>query len=310
MSGMAEATGSRRALTARRKRGTEGNAWSVWMMVPTVVVLVVVIGYPVVQTFLLSRLKYNFLSPTPPKGIGLLNYVHLAQDPIFWQSLLNTGIYTLGSVAIAMVLGGLLSLLTENFIGRLRAVKALLLTPWAVPFIVVAFLFRYMFDERGGVVNALLQSSHLVSSPVTWLNSAARAMPTVMVANIWTQLPFFFLIFAAAVAGIPKEVVESARMDQARGWAMIWHIKAPFMRGAALVAGLLMVISNFNDFAKIWAMTEGGPGYSTTTLIIYVYKLAFTSYDFGYSSAIGVVWLIFLVLFAVLYIRVMQRSPR
>jgi multiple sugar transport system permease protein len=280
------------------------------MMVPTVAVLVIVIGYPVVQSVLLSRLKYNFLSSAPPKAIGALNYIHLSGDPIFWQALANTAIYTLGSVLIAMAVGALLALLTEDFIGRLRFVRALLLTPWAVPFIVVAFLFRYMFEERGGIINALLLNAHLVAAPVTWLNSAIRAMPTVMVANIWTQTPFFFLIFSAAVAGIPKEVVESARMDRAQGWTMIWHIKAPFMRGAALVAGLLMVISNFNDFAKIWAMTEGGPGYATTTLVVYVYRLAFTSFDFGYSSAVGVVWLLFLIVFAVLYIRVMQRSPR
>lgn len=299
-----------RRVAAKHRRSTGGNSWSVWMMLPTAAVLVLVIGYPVVSTFLLSRLKYNFLSSAAPKAIGTLNYVHLIHDPIFWQALLNTGIYTLGSVAIALVIGGALALLTENFIGRLRIVKAFLLMPWAVPFIVVAFLFRYMFEERGGIVNALLLNLHLVGAPVTWLNSVVRAMPTVMIANIWTQTPFFFLIFSAAVAGIPQEVVESARMDRARGWTMIWHIKVPFMRGAALVSGLLMVISNFNDFAKIWAMTGGGPGYATTTLVIYVYRLAFTAYDFGYSSAVGVVWLVFLVIFAVLYIRVMQRSPR
>lgn len=279
------------------------------MIVPTLLVLVVVIGYPVVRTFMLSRLKYNFISSAPAKVVGAENYLHLAHDPIFWQALLNTGIYTLGSVAIALLLGATLSLLTEGFLGRLRIVKAFLLTPWAVPFIVVAFLFRYMFEQRAGIVNELLMQIGLIHSDLPWLNSSFRAMPTVMLANIWTQTPFFFLIFAAAVASIPQEVVESARIDRARGWTMIWHIKAPFMRGAALVGGLLMVISNFNDFAKIWAMTEGGPGYATTTLVVYVYRMAFTAYNFGYSATIGVVWLVFLIIFAVLYIRTMQ-GPR
>jgi len=287
-----------------------GHGWSIWMMIPTVAVLVIVIGYPVVRTFLLSRLKYNFISSAPARMVGAENYLHLANDPIFWQALLNTAVYTLGSVAIAMIIGAALSLLTEGFLGRLRVVKALLLTPWAVPFIVVAFLFRYMFEERSGIVNELLLRVGLIHEHIPWLNSAVRAMPSVMLANVWTQTPFFFLIFAAAVAGIPQEVVESARMDRAKGWTMIWHIKAPFMRGAALVGGLLMVISNFNDFAKIWAMTEGGPGYATTTLVVYVYRMAFTSYDFGYSATIGVVWLVFLIVFASVYIRAMQGAPR
>jgi ABC-type sugar transport system permease subunit len=280
------------------------------MILPTLAGLALVIGYPVVRTFLLSHLHYNLISPAPARAVGAANYGHLWHDPIFWQALKNTAVYTLGSVVIAMAIGAGLALLTENFSGPWRHLKTLLLTPWAVPFIVVAFLFRYMFEQRGGVVNALLFKSQLIDTHLAWLNSAERAMPAVMTANIWTQIPFFFLIFSAALAGIPRQILESARMDRARGWAMIWYIKVPFMRGAALVAGLLMVISNFNDFAKIWAMTQGGPGYATTTLVVYVYRLAFTSYDFGYSAAIGVVWLVLLIIFAVLYIRLMQRGAR
>ena len=279
------------------------------MIVPTLLGLAIVIGYPVVRTFLLSFVKYNFVSVAGPKPIGAANYAHLLNDPIFWQALQNTAVYTFGSVAIAMAIGAALALLTEDLPDWLRHVRTLLLTPWAVPFIVVAFLFRYMFDQRVGIVNTLLVNLHLVASQVPWLNSASRAMPTVMAANIWTQTPFFFLIFTSALAAIPTEVLESAQLDRARGWSMIRFIKLPFMRGGALVAGLLMVIANFNDFAKIWAMTEGGPGYATTTLVVYVYRMAFTAYNFGYSATIGVVWLVFLIIFAVLYIRTMQ-GPR
>ncbi len=280
------------------------------MIVPTLAGLAIVIGYPVVRTFLLSTLRYNFVSPAPPRPIGAANYGHLLHDPIFWQALRNTAVYTFGSVAIAMAIGAALALLTEDLPARWRHIRTALLTPWAVPFIVVAFLFRYMFDQRIGIVNSVLIHLHLTSAQIAWLNSGVRAMPTVMAANVWTQTPFFFLIFSSALAGIPHEVLESAQLDRARGWSMVRFIKLPFMRGGALVAGLLMVIANFNDFAKIWAMTQGGPGYATTTLVVYVYRLAFTSYNFGYSAAIGVVWLALLIVFAVLYIRLMQRGGR
>lgn len=287
-----------------------GSGWAVWMIVPTLAGLAIVIGYPVVRTFLLSTLHYNFVSPAPPRPVGAANYGQLLHDPIFWQALRNTAVYTFGSVAIAMAIGAALALLTEDLPGRFRHIRTALLTPWAVPFIVVAFLFRYMFDQRIGIVNSVLIHLHLTSAQIAWLNSGVRAMPTVMAANVWTQTPFFFLIFSAALAGIPREVLESAQLDRARGWSMVRFIKLPFMRGGALVAGLLMVIANFNDFAKIWAMTQGGPGYATTTLVVYVYRLAFTSYNFGYSAAIGVVWLALLIVFAVLYIRLMQRGGR
>jgi len=128
----------------------------------------------------------------------------------------------------------------------------------------------------------------------------------VMATNIWTMTPFFFLLLSAALAGIPNEVIESARVDRASAAAMIFRIKLPLLSNALLISSLLMIIANFNDFAKIWAMTQGGPGYSTTTLVVYVYRQAFENFEIGYASAIGVVWLLLLLAFAVAYLRVLR----
>ena len=290
-------------------RNARRMPWLDPLVLPTVAVLGMVIGYPVVYTLLLSTEKFNLLDTTPARFIGSANYAHLAVDPIFWLSLENTAIYTFGSVAVAAVLGLALALLTENLLHwRFRVIRALLLTPWAVPFVVVAFLFRYMYLQDGGVINAVLLRLGLIDHPVLWLNTASLALPAVMVANIWTMVPFFFLLLSAALAAIPNEVIESARIDRARTASMIFHIKLPFLRNALLVSSLLMIISNVNDFAKIWAMTEGGPGYSTTTLVVYVYRLAFEDFNFGYASAIGVVWLLLLLGFAFAYLRTL-RTP-
>jgi len=292
------------------RRNVERVPWIDWMVVPTLVVLAVVIGYPVVYTLVLSSQKYNMLDMLPPKYIGAANYHHLFVDPIFWTSLENTAIYTFGSVVVAALLGLTLALLTESLTGwRFRSVRALLLTPWAVPFVVVAFLFRYMYLQNGGVINAVLLDLHLIDKPVLWLNNSALAMPAIMVANIWAMTPFFFLLLSAALAAIPNEVIESARIDRAGIWSMVFQIKLPFLRSALFVSSLLMIISNFNDFAKIWAMTQGGPGYSTTTLVVYVYRLAFENFNFGYASAIGVVWLILLLVFAFVYLRALRMNP-
>jgi ABC-type sugar transport system permease subunit len=163
-----------------------------------------------------------------------------------------------------------------------------------------------MYLQNGGVINAVHLDLHLIDRPVLWLNNAALALPSIMVANVWAMTPFFFLLLSAALASIPNEVIESARIDKAGTWSMVYHIKLPFLRGALFISALLMIISNFNDFAKIWAMTQGGPGYSTTTLVVYVYRLAFENFDFGYASAIGVVWLVLLLLFALVYLRALK----
>jgi ABC-type sugar transport system permease subunit len=104
-------------------------------------------------------------------------------------------------------------------------------------------------------------------------------------------------------------VTEAARIDRAGTWSMITRIKLPYLRSAALVGVLLMIIQNFNNFPLIWAMTQGGPAYSTTTLVIYVYELAFTSFKLGYASAIGVVWLVLLIIIAAFFIRVLRNRP-
>lgn len=302
---MTVATQKRRGWLPARRPGRK--LWLDWMILPTLVVLAAVIGYPIVRVVILSFQRYKVLSGIPAQATGATNYRELASDPIFWQALRVTLIYTFGTVAISVVVGLALALLTENFSGPWKYLRSILLTPWAVPLIVVAFLFRYIFDQDSGVANAILRHLGLIHDNVHWLTSSSWALPTVMFANIWTLVPFFFLIFTASLTSVPTEVVESARVDRAGVWAMIFRIKLPYLRGAALVAVLIAVINNFNDFAKIWAMTEGGPGYSTTTLVVYVYRLAFTSFNMGYASAIGVVWLVLLIVFAVLYARLLQR---
>jgi ABC-type sugar transport system permease subunit len=303
----AEASMTQARATPPRRR----EPWLDWMVLPTLVVMAVVVGYPIVYTIVLSLEDYNLLDFTPANYIGAANYAKLAGDPIFWGSLVNTAIYTFGSVGVSALLGLALALLTENLGGaRFRAIRALLLTPWAVPFVVVAFLFRYMYLQNGGIINAVLLSAGIIDAPIPWLNSAVLALPAVMAANVWAMTPFFFLLLSAALSAIPNEVIESARVDRAGTWGMIWHIKLPFLRNPLLISSLLMVISNFNDFAKIWAMTQGGPGYSTSTLVVYVYRLAFERFEFGYASAVGVIWLMMLMVFAWIYMRALRMERR
>ena len=295
------------AATRNARRNAGRVPWLDWMVVPTLLVLAIVVGYPVVYTLLLSVQDYNLLEIEPARYVGAENFAKIFSDRIFWQSLWNTAYYTFGSVAASAAIGLALALLMENLGGaRVRAVRALLLTPWAVPFVVVAFLFRYMYLESGGIVNSVLLWIGLIDAPVRWLNDASLALPAVMVANVWAMTPFFFLLLSAALSGIPDQVIESARVDRAGPVSMIWHIKLPFLRNPLLIGALLMVIANFNDFAKIWAMTQGGPAYSTSTLVIYVYRVAFENFEFGYASALGVVWLLLLFVFALAYLRALR----
>lgn len=290
---------------SRRRRDTR---WFDWMTAPALIILAVVVGYPIVDAVIDSFSNYSLLYPEH-SGVGTANYSLLAHDALFWESLRNTVVFTAASVIVSLVIGLVLALAMERLTGKWRFARAVLLTPWAMPVIVVAFLFEFMFNNPGSITNTLLSDLGIIHSPVPWLTSPTWGMVSVIIANVWTQAPFFLLIFTAALAGVPDVVIEAARIDRARTWSMITRIKLPYLRSAALVGALLMIIQNFNSFPLIWAMTGGGPAYGTTTLVIYVYELAFTSFKLGYASAIGAVWLVLLVVIASLFIWVLRRRP-
>lgn len=291
--------------TTRAPRHHQSARWFDWMTAPALIVLAVVIAYPMVDAVIVSFTNYSLLYPAHAY-VGATNYRELVHDPLFWQSLRNTVVFTGASVAFGMLLGLVLALAVERLRGPWRFLRALLLTPWAVPVIVVAFLFEFMFSNPGGITNALLEDLHIIHSPVAWLTSPGWAMVSVIIANVWTQAPFFLLIFTAALAAVPDTVIEAARIDRARTWSMIIQIKLPYLRSAATVGAVLMIIQNFNNFPLIYAMTGGGPANATSTLVVYVYELAFTSFKLGYASAIGVVWLVILLLIVSVFVRALR----
>lgn len=276
-----------------------------WMVLPTLAILAFVIAYPAVRAVQLSLTSTSLINPVS-HGIGFTNYKTLFHDSVFYTALENTLVFTGASVVLAGLGGLVLALLLENFLGRFRIVQTVLLTPWAVPTVVAAYLFRYIFEESGGIVNSVLLRTHVVSRAVPFLASPHWSMPTVVLGNVWAQLPFFLLVFSAGLKAVPDDVVDAARTDGAGKWSVVQHVKLHYLRNPAIIAVLLMVIANFNNFPHIESMTGGGPGISTTTLVIYVYQLAFSSYDVGYAAAVGVVWLLILLFLAVGFVRAVK----
>lgn len=276
-----------------------------WMALPMLAILAFVIAYPAVRAVQLSFTATSLINPGSP-GVGLRNYQTLAHDTVFTTALTNTAIFSGVSVLAAAVIGLGLALLAERYLSRYRIVNTVLLTPWAIPTVVAAYLFRYMLQTNGGLVNSVLLHLNLISHPVGFITSPTWSMPSLITANVWTQIPFFFLVILAGLRAVPGEVVEAARADGAGYWATVWHIKLHYLRGPLMIAALLMVITNFNNFAMPVALTGGGPGYSTMTLVLYVYDLAFQSYHVGYAAAVGVIWLIILLAFAMLFVRLVR----
>lgn len=307
----ARPTSGREPERSRKRRARGSNPWLDWMAVPAILILIVVVGYPIVRAVTLSFTDFNLISGSAAaRSVGLGNYDHMMNDPVVWRSLRNTAVFAGVSLVGSMVIGLALALATERLQGPWRFFRAFLLAPWAVPVIVTAFLFQFLFLDRGGLINDLMMKSGLRDSPVHWLTSSDWSLWAVIVANIWQSAPFFLLVFTAGLRAVPDTVIEAARIDKVSPWGMVWQIKVPFLIGSGGIAAVIATINNLNQFPLVYSLTGGGPGYSSTTLPVYLYKLAFSRFDLGYASAIGVVWLIVMMLAAGLFLRRLRGVER
>jgi multiple sugar transport system permease protein len=249
--------------------------------------------YPFAQTVYLSTTNYNPMFP-PAKSIGLANYVRLSNDVGVRSTVVFTIIFVLASTVLELIIGiGIASLLNSAFHGRTLA-RAINLIPWAIPMVVAAIGFSWMFDKEYGLISDLF--GRVTGLHINWLTNYTTARIAVIMTNVWKSAPFLGLVFLAALQGVPQELYEAARVDGANRVQTFWSITIPLILPQALTMGLFMLIWQLASFDLIYAMTGGGPGFATSVLAYTIYQAAFGGLNFGYASAIS------MVLFAVVFI--------
>lgn len=278
------------------------------LLFPVTFVMGLVILYPLLRGFYLSVLDYNLLTPGGPTFGGLQNYARLFKDGIFVEALWNALVFSAASVLGGFAIGLLMALLLNTKIVFQRFFRGLALVPWIVPYVVVGFLFLFMFNFDVGIINVTLESLGIITKKVRWLSDTDLAMFSVVIANVWNQTPFYMLMFLAGLQSIPTEVNEAAIIDGANRVQLFRHITIPYLQNIMVITSILMLIRNLNSFPLIWTMTQGGPVNSTTTMSIYIYRIAFSDFDIGYAATVGVVWLVFLMLMTVVYVRRFERE--
>ena len=166
----------------------------------------------------------------------------------------------------------------------------------------------YIFDVNVGVVNYILETLGVIREYLPWLMRGDLAMPAVIIAHVWNQTPFYMLMFTAGLKAIPKDAEEAAYAEGASRWQEFRFVTFPFLKGIFVITSLLQIIRNFNNFPIIFTMTGGGPVYSTTTSVLYIFKVAFERFDMGYASLIGILWVVILLALSILYIRVLNKD--
>lgn len=294
-------------LRARGRRRLPGLRAYLYLL-PALALLAYVVAYPLLTALYQSLLNLQLTDLEEQSFVGLANYALILHDGVFWQSFLTTIVFSLATVVASFALGLWFAVLVEALPARFTFLRGLLMAPWVQPAIVVGFLFLYIFDQDVGLVNMVLKELHLISTGLPWLAADRLSLIAVIVANVWSQTPFFLLMFSATIAGIPQDLRDAMRIDGATSWGEFIHLTLPFLRNVMVVASILMLIRSFNNFPIIWTMTQGGPVYATTTLVIYIYRLAFEQFNLGYAAAIGVVWLLVLMATSAVYIRLMRQE--
>jgi multiple sugar transport system permease protein len=277
------------------------------LLLPALVFALGMIVYPVARTLWMSVHNFNLTRPQRMNEfVGLAHYQALFEDPHFWNSIGVTLTYSLAVTTLAYMIGlGLALLVNRRSVGT-RIGRTLLSLPWALPGVVAAFTFLWMFDASFGVVNFVLLRLGLVGAPVAWLTEKSTAMAVIVLVAIWKIVPFTMLTQLAGLQGIPSELYHAARVDGANRWQEFRNITWPALGHVRVVTVVLTGLVTFREFGQIYVISGGGPNRSTETLSVNLYVEAFQGFHFGYASALGIVMLAISLVFTILVVRLLR----
>lgn len=239
---------------------------------------------------------------------SLDNFSRLFSDAFFLSALLHTLFYALIALTCELLLGlGLAVLLNREMRAR-SLFRAGLLVPMMLPPVVVGVVWRLALNPNFGAINGTLKSFGLDTESLTWTASPRLAFLSVIAVDVWQWTPFVFLILLAGLQAIPQEPYEAARMDGSSAWQTFRFITLPLLKPAILIVLLLRTMDLLRVFDQIFILTEGGPGFATETVSLYIYRAAFRFGNFGYAAAMSFVLLLVTNTISLIYIRLLQRQ--
>ncbi|MFQ5854115.1 MAG: carbohydrate ABC transporter permease [Anaerolineae bacterium] len=295
--------------SVRRRGRLPRQATGYLMIAPAVIFLLLAIGYPLFETFRLSLFQFTGLRSQTATFVGLGNFVELLQDRIFWISLRNTLLFTVASVVLHTLVGGLFALaLNQRWpSNRLRnMVRGLLILPWLFS-LAASSLIWALFLNPLGPLNYLLTASNLVAQPIDFLGRRDTALWALIIINVWKAYPFYMIMILGGLQGIPVELYDAAQVDGATRLRRFWHVTLPLLWPVIIAATAIDLITTFGVFDVVRILTNGGPGRSTITLGYYTWQVGFRNVDFGYGAAISVVMLVSVGIATLLYLRLAGR---
>ena len=270
------------------------------MLTPALVLVALVAIYPLARTIYDSFTNRQFLEGIEPtEFVGLQNYRDLLHDTIFRDSIVVTVKFTVVTVAFELVLGLIIALVVNSgFKGR-GVMRAMMLVPWAIPTVVAAQMWKWMYDDVFGVINDGLIRLHIIDEPVAWISQSSTALASVAAVDIWKTTPFVALLLLAGLQVIPNEVYEAADVDGASKWHQFWKITLPLLVPAILVVLIFRTLDALRVFDVFYVFF--GSRLDTQTMAIYTQNTIVATGDVGYGAAMSVAIFLIIGIFVVIY---------
>ena len=278
------------------------ETWLGWgLLLPAALLMFVVIFYPILDGIVMSFQDRSFLRPDIRTFTGLGNYTALVRDSVFWTALWNSAVLTGVSVALQFLLGLGLALLLKQKVPGISIFRSITMISWVLPVIVIVIIFNWLVQPGYGFVNLILDRFGLPTN--YWFSSTTWAMPLIILMHVWKNVPFFAIALFASMQSTPDDLYEAAEMDGASAVQQFRYITLPNISYVAMIMIVLHVLYTFNNFDFVWLSTGGGPLRTTEVLPTLVYKEAFQQYALGYAASIGVVMLVIMMAFTVIYVK-------
>ena len=288
------------ASTSKLTRQRVRSAWL--FLAPVLVVLAGVAGWPLLKTIAYGFTDASLIAPASAKFIGLANFSYLLLDAHWWDAVRNTVVFAVVSVALESVLGLVIALaLNAHFPGR-GSLRAAILIPWAIPTVVSAQMWSWMFNDVFGVINHVLTALGLIAQPVAWLASPHTALLAIILVDVWKTTPFMALLLLAGLQMLPKECFESARVDGVHPLRVFFRVTLPLIKPALMVAVIFRLLDALRMFDLVYVMS--GNSRDTMSMSVYARQQLIDFGDLGFGSAAATLIFAIIALFTIVYLTV------
>ncbi len=300
-----------RSVTRRRRRGiqlTEQHL-PLALLLPSILIILLIVGFPMVYSLYLSFTDFNLTSPGDIDFVGLQNYVDLlTNDPLFWKAFGRTVLFISLAVNVEFLIGLAIAQLMARAIRGQSLARTLMMMPMMFAPILVGFQFKWFFNAQVGLVNNILYTITGETHFIPWLIDTPQGFISLLIAEIWMSTPFMVIILEAGILSLPQEPFEAAEVDGASGWQKFRHLTLPMLMPFIYTAMAIRSLDVARAYDIVSIMTGGGPGNRTELIWTYVNRLAFSGKQFGLGSAMSYITVILSFAFTYMFFRNVIKS--